>query len=342
MSRNHHSSGGTGGVVASSRRDDRSGLLDIHALSSIIDAQRRGGASASSVALPTFGTPWALQEVKPAAPEPRIGASARTVVVGPDHRPLYVMIAALSVAVASLGAYVLMRPTPTLVVERAAVVAGAEVDGEGAEGDAAAKAEAEAEAKAKAEAEAEAEAAKLAAEAPADPSAEVKTDASSEVEAVRSRVPRPSRPGTPPKPTPKTDPKPTPKDNGVISVECVIDPSKCGNGKTKPRVDEGDGDGDPSSSKVLPAAPSSSQIREAMAVVKPQAKACGPRHGGTPGEKVRVKLSVVGSTGKVTSAQALDDHAGTALGKCVADALSKAELPKFGKPQAGVMYAITL
>ena len=339
MSRHLQSTGGTGGVVVPLRRDDRSGLLDIHALSSVIDAQRRGAApaSASSVALPAFGTPWALQEVKPTAPEPRASAPARAVVVGPDHRPLYVMIAALSVAVASLGAYVLTRPTPTLVVERQAVVAAAEVEGEG-------DAEAEAEAKAKAEAEAKAKAeAKLAAEASADPSAEAEADASSEATDIRARGSRPSRPGnpgkTPPKTDPKAAPKATPKDE-VISVECVINPSSCDKGKAKPQTVERDGD--PSSSQALPPSPSSSQIRDAMAAVKPQAKACGPRHGGKEGEKVRVKLSVTGSTGKVTSAQALDDHAGTALGRCVADALSKAELPKFGKPQAGVMYAITL
>jgi hypothetical protein len=336
MPRNQPSSGGTGEVVVPLRRDDRSGLLDIHALSSIIDSQRRGGATAASVALPTFGTPWALQEVKPVVPEPRASAPARTVVVGPDHRPLYVMIAALSVAVASLGAYVLMRPTPTVVVERAAVVAGPElVEGEGAEGDA----EAEAKAKAEAEAKAKAEAALLA--AATEPSAEAEAPEATEPTSARARVPRTTRPGTP-KTTPKTGPEPVPKDGGAISVQCVLEPEKCGKGKTKPDPGPVESNDEPSSSKPLPAAPSSSQIRDAMAVVKPQAKACGPRHGGTAGEKVRVKLSVTGSTGKITSAQALEDHAGTALGKCVADALSKAELPKFGKPQAGVMYAITL
>ena len=337
MSRYQQSSGGTGGVAAPSRRDDRSGLLDIRALSSIIDAQRSGGPSASSVALPVFGTPWGLQEVE-AAPEPR--AAARTVVVGPSDRPLYVMIAALSVAVASLGAYVLMRPTPTVVVERTAVVAGAAVDGEDAER------EAEAEAAAKAEAEAEAEAKEKAAalaaaeatEEPADAS-EPEAKAGAETASVRARGPRASKPSTPSKTVPKAEPEP--ERASAISVECVIDPSKCDTkGKPKPRVDEPREE--PVSAKGLPPAPTSLQIRDAMAPVKPQAKACAARHGGGPGEKVRIKLSVSGSTGKVTSAQALDDHAGTPLGKCVADALSKAELPKFGKPQAGVVYAVTL
>lgn len=353
MSRNQQSSGVTGEVVAPSRRDDRSGLLDIRALSSIIDARAGGGASASSVALPSFGASWALQDVSTAVPEPRAREHARavpgtgpnTVVVGPDHRPLYVMIAALSVAVASLGAYVLMRPPPSVVVERtAAVVGGAGVDGEAPEDDADAEAKAAAEAEAKAKADAEAEAARAAADAPADPSAEAKTDAASEAVAVRGRVPRSGKPShSIPKTTPKVDPKPTPKDASTISVECVIDPSKCDRkGKAKPRVDEGSNDPSPTDSKALPSAPSSTQIRDAMAPVKPSAKACAARHGGKAGDKVRVKLSVSGSTGKVTSALALDDYAGTPLGKCVADALGKAELPKFAKPTAGIVYAVTL
>lgn len=303
----------------------------------MIDSQRSGGGSgASSVALPTFGTPWALQEVKAAPPEPRASAPARTVVVGPDHRPLYVMIAALSVAVASLGAYVLMRPTPTVVVERTAVVAGV-AEGEG-EAEEAAKAEAEAKAKAEADAKAKADALLA---APSADAADAKAEDGAEPE-VRARVNRPHKPDSS-KPI-KADPKPEPKDAGVVSVECVIDPSKCDRkGKPKPvdtSNDDGGGDGEPS--KTLPSAPSSTQIRDAMAPVKPQAKACAARHGGKAGDKVRIKLSVSGSTGKVLSAQALDDHAGTSLGKCVADALGKAELPKFGKPQAGIVYAVTL
>jgi hypothetical protein len=324
-----------GGVATPSRLDDRSGLLDIRALSSMIDAQR-GGASASGVALPTFGTPWALQEVKAAPTEPRASTPARTVMVGPDHRPLYVMIAALSVAVASLGAYVLMAPTPTVVVERTAVVAGV-AEGEG-EAEEAAKAEAEAKAKAKAEADAKAKADALLAANTAD----AKAEDGAEPE-VRARGHRPNKPDGSSKP-PKLDPKPEPKDAGVVSVECVIDPSKCDRkGKPKPvdtSNDDDGGGGEPS--KALASAPSTAQIRTAMTPVKPQAKACAARHGGKAGDTVRVKLSVSGPTGKVLSAQALDDHAGTSLGKCVADALGKAELPKFGKPQAGIVYAVKL
>jgi hypothetical protein len=324
MPRHQQSSGGTGGVVTPLRRDDRSGLLDIHALSSVIDAQRRGRPSASSgagtgalAALPAFGSPWGLQAVPPAAPV-GLAKPSKPVVVGPDNRPLYVMIAALSLAVASLGAYVLLRPAPTVVVERSAVPV---VVAEPAEPEAQVP-------------EAEPPQVPVVAAVEPDPSeAEIEATPAPEAERPRARVGRTPRPKVTPTPVPKVTPK------EELSVECIIDPSKCGKGKSQPRADKDD---PPPSSKDLPAAPSSSQIRTAMAEVKGQAKACGARHSGHDGEKVRVKLSVVGATGKVTSAQALDDHAGTPLGRCVADALSKATLPRFSKPQAGVVYAVTL
>jgi outer membrane biosynthesis protein TonB len=328
MPRQHQSSGGTGGVGAPSRHDDRSGLLDIHALSSMIDAQRCGGASASSVAMPTFGAPWGLHEVQPAAPLARLTTPAARVVAAADHRPLYVMIAALSLAVASLGAFVLMRPAPTVVVERAAVAAVAEPEAASA-GEAAAEAEPEREAA-------------VAAASAGEPTPEAAPEPAPEVEAVRSRSPRVTRPSPIAKPGPTPTPKAAPKAEGVIPVECVIDPSKCDKGKPQPRNLGGDEGRDASSTKALPDAPSAIDIRDAMASVKPQAKACGSRHGGRAGEKVRVKLSVLGATGKVTAAQAEGEHAGTPLGRCVADALAKATLPKFAKPQAGVMYAVTL
>ena len=130
------------------------------------------------------------------------------------------------------------------------------------------------------------------------------------------RVRRPTKPGDSSKAV-KVDPKldPKPKNDGPISVECVIDPSKCDRkGKPKPPVDTGDGEPDAEPSKALASAPSTAQIRAAMTPVKPQAKACAARHGGKAGDTVRVKLSVSGPTGKVLSAQALDDHAGTSLG----------------------------
>ncbi len=324
MPRHQQSPGGSGVFVASSRRDDRSGLLDIRALSSVIDAQRHGGASASSVAMPTFASTWALHDVPATLPPPPATAAPRMVAALPDHRPLYAMIGALSLAVLSLGVFVALRPSPTVVVERtAAAVPAAVVD--------------------EPESEPEPEPSE-----PAPAGLEGKPHAitpeaalpeAAELEPAPTSVARTSRkPHAKPVTKPAAEPVTKPNSSAILPVECVIDPSRCSNGKlrTKPTVE------DPPSKAGLPAAPSSLQIREAMSSVRPQAKACAAKHSGRVGDKVSVKLSVQGSTGKVTSATALDDHAGTPLGRCVADALAKATLPRFAKPQAGVVYSVTM
>ncbi|MEM9460156.1 MAG: hypothetical protein AAGF11_38625 [Myxococcota bacterium] len=323
---------GSGGVATSSRRDDRSGLLDIRALSSVIDAQQRArpSASASSVALPSFSTPWAMQDLR-AVPTP-----APTVEVPPTpaapggNRLLYAMIGALSLAVASLGVYVVLRPTPTVVVSKTAplapmmAAAGSESPASGAEPEPGP--------------EPESVAAVDAAEPEPEPEAAAEPEAVTKPGRTRTRTrPRGRRPArSPDDPRSASKPSSKPKDDGVLPVECVIDPSQCS--KTRTRTP-------PSpqpSPEGLPSTPNSTQVRSAMAEVKPQAKACGPRHGGRAGTKVRVKLSAAGATGRITSAKALDEHAGTALGRCVAQALSKATLPRFSKKQAGIVYAVRL
>lgn len=313
MPRSDRHPGGAGGVLAQSRRDDRSGLIDIRALSSLVDAQRRGGpsASASSVALPSFTTPWTMQDTR--VPEPAAPPAAKPAAASPDNRPLYVMIASLTLAVASLGAYVVLRPAPTVAAETTTVAAAPVLEPPEAEATPAV-------AGAEDEAEPEDEAAP---EDEAEPEAEAAPEDEAEPATAKARPKRP-RPHRKPKPERTADPEPKPKKERVVSVECVLDPSKCG------------------SSKGLPATPSAAQIRDAMSTVKPEAKACAGRHGGRAGDKVKVKLSAKGSTGAITSARALDDHAGTPLGRCVASALSKAKLPRFSKKQAGIVYSVRM
>jgi hypothetical protein len=74
----------------------------------------------------------------------------------------------------------------------------------------------------------------------------------------------------------------------------------------------------------------------------PIAKACAARHGGKPGETVRIKLSIAGPTGNVISTSAEPPHQGTPLGNCVAAALKKASFATFRKPVIGLVYAITM
>ncbi|MCH9686495.1 MAG: hypothetical protein K0V04_33995 [Deltaproteobacteria bacterium] len=335
MPRFHDKPGGKGGVAVSPHRNDRSGLIDIRALSSVIDAQRTAvpTASASSVALPSFNSPWAYQDTRRPAATPAAMAAVPARAPAPlstDNRPLYAMIIGLSVAVASLGVYILFHEPPRVVMKAAAtpaprVTTEAEPPppsrGEGAATLVAAAVPAPADEPALAEAK----------EAPA--AAEAPT-----VEATRkpgrTRSPRGRTPK--PRPTP-TKPRRESKGDGTVPIECVLHPEskQCGGGGTKTPTPD-----DPS--KPLPASPSAAATRAAMAKVKSNAKKCGPRHGASSGDKVKVKLSVVGKTGVVDSANAIDAYAGTALGRCVAAALSKAKLPRFSKPRAGIVYSVRM
>ncbi|MCA9709830.1 MAG: hypothetical protein KDK70_28580 [Myxococcales bacterium] len=298
-------------------------MLDIRALSAVIDTQRaRPSASASSVALPSFTAPWTTQHLLPSpSPAPKTSPPR---LQGADNRPLYAMIGALSLAVASLGVYVVLRPPAPLVVEEPppldpiVVVAGAS------------RPEPEPEPEPMAEPEPEPEPAVAVATAESEPEPEPAHR--------RTRNHREPRSGREQSQVAAPKTKTKTKDDGMVSVECIIDPSKCTK-RGRPRDPEPD---EPASTQGLPKTPSASQIRSAMAEVKPDAKACGSRHGASSGTTVRVKLSARGSTGAITGATPLDEHAGTALGRCVAQALTKATLPRFSKAQAGIVYAVRL
>ncbi len=79
----------------------------------------------------------------------------------------------------------------------------------------------------------------------------------------------------------------------------------------------------------LPEFPSKAEIRSALKLVKPAALAC-PNE---PGTEIRVKLSVSGETGRVTSANGGGNN-------CVARAFFKARFPKFKRLQLGVVYTL--
>ena len=136
-----------------------------------------------------------------------------------------------------------------------------------------------------------------------------------------------------------------PKDSGKSSgggggdpgIDCILDPSKCGSSKKK-KSSPKPAAVDPSLPKTLTQA----DIKKGVAPHKSAGKACGSKHGGSPGEKVLVKLSISGATGSVTKAAATGKHANTPLGNCVAQALKKAKFIKFQKSSLGVQYPIRL
>jgi hypothetical protein len=149
---------------------------------------------------------------------------------------------------------------------------------------------------------------------------------------------KPSNAATKPAITPKPPREPAPAPKGETSVECVLDPASCGLGGAK---------AEPVSPPVaapesLPSKLGTTALRAVLGPAKSAAQACGPRHGAESGTQVQVKLSIAGATGRVQSAAALGDHAGTALGKCVADALATPVFPRFSASQQGVVWPIRL
>jgi len=148
---------------------------------------------------------------------------------------------------------------------------------------------------------------------------------------TRSKTTRKSTPA----PAPKATPAPTPKADNDPSVQCILDPASCGRG-AKPKA------------KAQPKAPttnlptklSASQIRKALSGPKAQAKQCKDMHAAPAGTTVKVKLSIAGS-GEVRSATPQAPHA-NGLGRCVADALGRAEFEPFAAPAMGVVYSVRL
>ena len=94
---------------------------------------------------------------------------------------------------------------------------------------------------------------------------------------------------------------------GDPGVECILDPSKCGGGSSSKKSAPKKAAADPN----LPEKLTSSDIKAGVGPHKGAAKSCGGKHGAASGEKVTVKLSIAGATGKVTSASAIGKHAGT-------------------------------
>jgi hypothetical protein len=111
-----------------------------------------------------------------------------------------------------------------------------------------------------------------------------------------------------------------------LDVDCILDPTteKCLDGG--PRGER------------LPDTLTTKQIKAAMAKVKPRVKACAAEHHATPGERVKIKLSISGDTGRVTSVHAEVPHDDTALGRCIAEAVEGARFQRFRKPWLGVVY----
>jgi hypothetical protein len=121
-------------------------------------------------------------------------------------------------------------------------------------------------------------------------------------------------------------------------VECLLNPDmdKCkGGATTKPKNTE----------VLAPKVPeklSTTQLKEGFAGIKSSAKKCGAQHGAAAGTSVKVHVSIEGATGKVTEVRAIGEHAGTPLGSCVEDAVSKAQFEVFKNPSQGADYPLVM
>ncbi len=87
---------------------------------------------------------------------------------------------------------------------------------------------------------------------------------------------------------------------------------------------------------------SSSEIRDGVAPLKSKARACGAKHGLDHEARVKVKMTIVGSTGRVSAAAPLGEWAGTPLGACVAAVITNARFPRFTKESLGAVYPINV
>ncbi|MEM7158977.1 MAG: hypothetical protein AAF799_39430 [Myxococcota bacterium] len=139
--------------------------------------------------------------------------------------------------------------------------------------------------------------------------------------------------------TSKTSKSKTSKTDRSIPVECVLNPASCtktGQPRTSP------GHSAEKATETRPSKLSSAQLKKALASTKASARSCGPEHGTASGTRVAVKLSIEGRTGKVVSATAQGDHAGSSLGRCVAGALSRTQFPAFSSPRMGMVYSVRM
>jgi predicted Zn finger-like uncharacterized protein len=364
---------GPKGLATQAPSSEGSGLIDIRALGAMVGSDA-GPTPVSAVpkpedaTLPSFGGA-SLGGLASAPLVPQVhsvDAGVPMMAVAPaqpqrSNAPLYVMMVLLLLAVAGLGAYIVMRPNETVVVNQAAPAADAptakdddkdkdkdESDAKVAKDDKGEKDEA-----GKDEAGKDEEAKAEAGGADTEGEAAEGDDAKADPDKPKSTTKPSSKPGTPaskPNTTPTSKPatptpaKPTPS-NDNLDVDCILDPKlpKCkgGGGSSKPSG----GTPKPTPAPTDPSLPETlgtADIKAGVSPVKDAAKACGSKHGAQPGESVKVKLSIAGATGAVTSAAAEPPHNGTPLGNCVAAALKKATFKKFRKATLGAVYPVKM
>jgi predicted Zn finger-like uncharacterized protein len=316
-----------------------SGLIDIRAMGAMMDVGSGGGAGPSGASedelLPSFGG-GALGglSVEPLAVEPPPSA----VPVAPEQRrsnaPMYILIALLTAGLIGLGVMVfLQEDEPPQVIKEVVTVPGSVEDKEsGKAGDKEDDGEDKGDEKGDEKGDDK--------EAAGDTGGETEGDATDPTGAVAKKKKKvggtsggttggstggTTTGGT----TGGTTAKPPEKDP---DVDCLLDPNL-------PKCKGGGGSGGDTKAPVdssLPPKLGAAEISAGIDGVKAEAKKCGA------GTTVPIKFSVKGSTGAVTSATPLEEHASTPIGKCVASAAKAAKFPKFQAEQQGFTFKFRL
>ncbi len=352
---------GTKGLATAAPGSEGSGLIDIRALGSMVGNDQQVASSsaapmADDAALPSFGgsglgglaaAPLVISPV----PEPASAAAAAA--PPPPQRsnaPIYVVMVLLILGLGGLAAYILLKPEqqPQVIVKEVPGAAPSVADKDEDKDEDEDKDKDEDEDKDKDGDEDEEGSEDGEETADADEDAALAGGGSKKPRKTRgkkgstkkpaSKDPLPGFDDPPPKSPTK---KPASGKKGDVSVDCILDPSKCKTGGSSKKP-SGGGAKPAAADSNLPATLTSSDIRAGVAPYKSAAKSCGGKHGASPGTKVKVKLSISGATGTVASAAAQSPHTGTPLGNCVAAAVKKAKFKKFQKSEIGAVYPFTM
>lgn len=292
-------------AVATSAQGEGSGLIDLRAMRAGLDAPHALGG-------PRLG---GLAPASPALP-PRPTTRSHSTLPA-SQLPLYSLVVALMLGLATLSAHVLTRPpAPQLPVrvELPALVAAAP------------------------RVEDRAPVATMA-ESVAEPVVAVQP-----VLAAETRKPAPARRPAKlvPEPTPvvaatekpATASKPVAPDD---SVDCLLGRKDCGRPRSEPAVSPEPAA--PAPAGELPAMLEQSDISALTGAGRSAASdACGGLVRG--GERVKLRLSIAGPSGSITSTAVVDDAGNPQLAACAAQEVARLPVKKVQKPQIGAMLTL--
>ncbi|SFD55311.1 MJ0042 family finger-like domain-containing protein [Nannocystis exedens] len=334
---------GGGGAPAASptSNSEGSGLIDIRAMSGMMGGGGGGGGGdegRDDSMLPSFGgtgfgglsaAPLLVTPAQPVvehapAPEPQRSSNA----------PLYALMAILLLGMGGMAWYILTRPPPTPETKIVEVIKPVEVKDKAEDEDDGDKPK-----KKKKEEEEEADETGAAETPPGgtdDKKGTVAKTTTKKTTDKKGEKTDSKSTALDPKVEPKKEEKKEEKKDDY-SVDCILDPSKCGK--------KGGGGGDSGSSKPpadssLPEKLELSDIQAGVNPVKANAKTnCAKNAKG--GEKVSIKLSISGPSGTVLSSTVVDAAGNDGLANCVAAELKKATFKKVQKEQIGTQVSVS-